>query len=170
MALFRLRFPVTQLAAWAKRYSYPDDDRIERIGKRVLLRGYITKREFLDICHWKSARTKPRCESNSERLVKEASAVAFAASNDRFKMAALLALSGVSWPTASVFLHFCDRKAYPILDFRALWSLGFNRPPRYTFDFWVAYCDYSRTLAHRAGLNMRTTDRALWQYSKTHQT
>ncbi len=169
MTRFRLRFPVTQIAEWAKRYAYPDDDKMKRIGKRVRLRGYLTKQEFLDICHWKTPRTQPRCESNSARLVKEASAVAFAASDDRLKIAALLSLAGVSWPTASVFLHFCDRKKHPILDFRALWSLGFDKPPQYTFDFWSEYCDYCRTLARRTGLNMRIIDRALWQYSKTHQ-
>lgn len=60
--------------------------------------------------------------------------------------------------------------SYPILDFRALWSLGqTNTPSSYTFDFWWAYVEHARGLADEAGLRMRTLDRALWQYSKERQ-
>ncbi len=38
-------------------------------------------------------------------------------------------------PHVTEYLHFCDRRSYPILDYRALWSLGFAKPPTYTFDF-----------------------------------
>src|SRR5437773_881772 len=78
-------------------------------------------------------------------------------------------LDGVDWPTASVLLHFCDRQPYPVLDFRALWSLGISHPPTYTFEFWWAYASFTRQLAASSGESMRTVDRALWQYSKEHQ-
>ena len=72
-------------------------------------------------------------------------------------------------PTASVILHFCDTRPYPVLDYRALWSLGYSRPPVYTFEFWSAYTHFTRALAQSTGHDMRTVDRALWQYSKHHQ-
>jgi len=78
-------------------------------------------------------------------------------------------LDGVDWPTASVLLHFCDRQPYPVLDFRALWSLRISTPPTYTFEFWWAYVICTRQLADAAGESMRTVDRALWQYSKERQ-
>jgi hypothetical protein len=78
-------------------------------------------------------------------------------------------LRGVSWPTASVVLHFCDTRRYPILDFRALWSLGYATPPAYNLEFWLAYTTFTRALARRRGLSMRILDRALWQYSSEHQ-
>ncbi len=81
----------------------------------------------------------------------------------------LRSLSGVDWPTASVILHFCDPVPYPILDYRVLWSLGFPKPPRFTFDFWRAYTDFTRRLSQSSGHDIRTVDRALWQYSKAHQ-
>lgn len=81
----------------------------------------------------------------------------------------LLLLTGVSWPTASVILHFCARDRYPILDFRALWSLGFLRVPAFTFSFWWEYTCFIRGINDRMGLSMRTIDRALWQYSKERQ-
>ena len=78
-------------------------------------------------------------------------------------------LEGVEWPTASTLLHFCDRRPYPILDFRALWSLGYSKAPRYTMEFWLAYLNFTRQLARRLELDIGTLDRALWQYSKERQ-
>jgi hypothetical protein len=53
---------------------------------------------------------------------------------------------------------------------RALWSLGFETPPSYySFEFWQRYVAHCRELATTAGVDMRTLDRALWQYSAEHQ-
>ncbi|HQL94014.1 MAG TPA: hypothetical protein PL005_05005, partial [Candidatus Hydrogenedentes bacterium] len=79
-------------------------------------------------------------------------------------------LAGVSWPTASVFLHFAFPEKYPILDFRALWSLNIDPPPKqYTFPFWKEYADFCRNLSGEAGVSLRTLDKALWMYSKRYQ-
>jgi len=44
------------------------------------------------------------------------------------------------------------------------------KPPRkYTFDFWWQYTLYCRRIAKKAGVRMRTLDKALWQYSKERQ-
>lgn len=84
-------------------------------------------------------------------------------------MELLRLLEGVEWPTASTLLHFCDTREYPILDFRALWSLGYVKPPHYTMEFWLAYMAFTRALAKKVTLPIRTVDRALWQYSKETQ-
>jgi len=55
------------------------------------------------------------------------------------------------------------------LDFRALWSLTVDVPTSYTYDFWARYSEFARQLAHRAGVDMRTLDRALWKYSEMRQ-
>ncbi len=78
-------------------------------------------------------------------------------------------LDRVAWPTASTILHFCDARPYPILDYRALWSLGYAKPPKYTMEFWLEYLEFTRELAGRLGLPIRTVDKALWQYSKEKQ-
>jgi hypothetical protein len=70
------------------------------------------------------------------------------------------------WPTASVILHFCDRGRYPIVDVRALWSLGVTTPPAIDFPVWMEYTRFLRGVSADAGVSMRTLDRALWQYSK----
>jgi hypothetical protein len=102
---------------------------------------------------------------NSARLVEEATTLAFHARDEALRIGILLTLDGVGWPVASVLLHFGHRDPYPILDFRALESLGVKQPSVYTFDFWWAYVQTCRKLARRQRVDMRTLDRALWQHS-----
>ena len=64
---------------------------------------------------------------------------------------------------ASTLLHFCDKRPYPILDYRALWSLGYTEKPHYTMKFWLKYLAYVRELAEHLTQDIRTIDRALWQ-------
>ena len=168
--VFRLRFPRPEIADWASRYSYPAEDSIvDAVGPAVRARGYLKRGEFLRLCRWKTPRSQPRCAENSASQVREATAIALATDDERAKMYVLRSLAGVEWPTASVILHFCDGRPYPILDYRALWSLGYQKPPAYTFDFWMAYTAFTRELARSTGLSMRIVDKALWQYSKQHQ-
>jgi hypothetical protein len=167
---FALRFLPSQIPRWASRYSYPGEDLIVgTLGPTVRKRGYLLRGEFLHLCRWKTPRSQPRCAKNTSAKVHEATAIALATHDDRAKMYILRTLTGVAWPTASVILHFCDRRPYPILDYRALWSLGYRKPPTYSFDFWLAYTAFTRNLARSTHNDMRTLDRALWQYSKENQ-
>jgi hypothetical protein len=70
---------------------------------------------------------------------------------------------GVRWPTASVLLHFGHRDRYPILDYRALETLGVTEPVNYTVPFWNAYVAACRQIDDQTGFGMRTIDRAMWQ-------
>ena len=168
--MFRLRFPENQITHWASRNSDSKESEIEtRIAPAARARGYLTRDEFLAICRWKTPRSKHLCERNRESFVKEVTRVALSTGNEERKIRILLTLKGVGWPTASVILHFCDQARYPILDYRALWSLGITKPPTYTFAFWTRYCAFLRELADRTGLDMRTVDRGLWQFSKENQ-
>jgi hypothetical protein len=169
---FELRFPTSYIAEIAGRYSVKawKDDEVEPIRQAVLERGYYTRDEFLRKCRWKSARTQPRCEDNDEETVREATRLALSTSVERLRIEVLTLLRDVSWPTASVLLHFGHHENYPILDFCALWSLGIDpAPAEYTFEFWWRDVEMCRSLAARANVDMRTIDRALWQYSKEHQ-
>ena len=53
-------------------------------------------------------------------------------------MEALLALDGVGVPTASALLHFAFPSDYPMLDVRALESLGRRGRTEYSVSFWCA--------------------------------
>jgi hypothetical protein len=70
---------------------------------------------------------------------------------------------------ASVILHFFHENPYPILDYRAIWSVGAQVPKQYSFDTWWPYVEFCRKLARQNGVDMRTLDQALWQYSKENQ-
>jgi len=106
---------------------------------------------------------------NPSQQIRDATHLSFGTADERVKIGILRLLDGVDWPTASVLLHFCDRQQYPVLDFRALWSLGIATPPKYTFEFWWTYVTFTRQLMDSSGEAMRTVDRALWQYSKERQ-
>jgi hypothetical protein len=168
--VFTLRFRPGEIARWARGYSYSAADQIvERLAARVRVRGHLTRAEFLRVCLWKSPRSQPRCARNTAARIRKLTAIALATADDQAKIESLRSLAGVGWPTASVILHFCDRRPYPILDYRALWSVGCDEPPRYTFALWSAYTEFTRRLARSQGVDMRTLDRALWQFAKAHQ-
>ena len=169
--MFRLRFPLERIPELAAGYSYDDSDAtlLSEVRPAARRRGYLTTAEFRALCYWKTPRSQPRCRRNSAGLVRTITQAAFSTGDEALKMNLLRLLDGVDWPTASTILHFCDRRAFPILDYRALWSLGHSRPPHYTMDFWLDYVRCVRELVRRSGHSMRTVDRALWQYSKTQQ-
>jgi len=77
---------------------------------------------------FKTPRSKPPCESNEADIIADASALALTTKSERLKLQVWTLLAGVKWPTASVFLHFAFPQSYPILDFRALWSLETDVP------------------------------------------
>jgi hypothetical protein len=167
--VFKLRFPPSAIARWA-RYADPGaDEGVEALAPRARARGYLTRPELLELCRWKTPRTQPRCAENAAAEIREATEIALATDDERAKTYILRRLAGVGWPTASVILHFCDRRPYPILDVRAVWSVGLDAPPAYTFEFWWAYTEFTRRLARSTRQDMRTVDRALWQFAKHHQ-
>ena len=169
--MFKLRFPLTDVAKWSAAYSYDGSDArfLEEVRPAVRKRGYLTVTEFRDLCYWKTPRTQSRCRQNTASEIRVLTQAAFASDDEALKMDLLRLLHGVEWPTASTLLHFCDERPYPILDYRALWSLGYSRPPRYTMPFWLSYVDYIRKLARQSGHPIRIVDKALWQYSKARQ-
>lgn len=169
--MFGLKFKEKDIPVWALKYPVADDRQVEyEIGPNVRKRGYFTQPELVDICAWKTRRTKPRVAGNAENVVVEVTKFAFSTSEEYLRLQALTLLNGVGWPTASVLLHFGHRDPYPILDYRALWSLGVDSPPTaYTFDFWWEYVLFCRRMAEKAGVTMRELDRALWKYSKENQ-
>jgi len=166
----RLRFPETEFSFFASRYQYSrQEPTVLGLRETVIKRGYLTKDDLKIVAQWKAPRSAGHVEENTEDYVKEITSFALAAKTERARIEVLTTLNGVRWPTASVILHFFHTDAYPIMDFRALWSISLDVPPQYSFDFWWQYVEYCRTLSQKNCLDMRTLDRALWQYSKENQ-
>jgi hypothetical protein len=141
----------------------------EVIGPIVQDRGHYTKDQFIKLARWKSPRNVPRCEQNCEDYVREVTRVALSASLERIRVESLYLLDGVGLPMASVLLHFGFKNLYPILDYRALWSLGIE-DPKHNFNLWWGYTEYCRKLSAKYKVSMRILDRALWRYSWENQT
>ena len=165
-----LRFPPEDVLYWAARFPGPEGDRrLDAVRARTRKQGHLTRPDFLALCAWKSPRSRPRCLENSERDVRAITRAAFASADEEVKVELLRLLRGVAWATASTLLHVCDTRPYPILDVRALWSVGHARTPHVTLPDWLDYVDFTRAVARECGVSMRTLDRALWQYSKERQ-
>jgi hypothetical protein len=169
--LFKLRFALADIPEWAAGYSDDGSDArfLREVRPAVRSRGYLTVDEFRELCYWKTPRSQSRCRQNTADDIRVLTQAALATRDEALKMDLLRRLRGVEWPTASTLLHFCDARPYPILDYRALWSLGYARPPHYTMPFWLSYVACVRDLARRSGHPMRMVDLALWQYSKARQ-
>jgi hypothetical protein len=163
---FKLQFPLPEVPALAARYDFLDDTDVIRIGEEAGLRGYFTRPEFLYVCEWKTQRSNSRVEQNSENEIVEATHVALTAKSEVLRIWSPMALYGVSWATSSVLLHLAHADPYPILDFRALESLGIRHSVIPTARFWNDYVDEFRQLLARSGRGKRMLDRALWQWSK----
>jgi hypothetical protein len=163
---FRLQFPVGDITALAARYDFEPDDEVAAAGASARERSYYAKPELMLICEWKTLRSRSRVAKNTAGFVEGITRVAFATADESERMAALCALRGVNPPTASVLLHFAFPDRYPIIDWRALESLGQPRQPTYTIEYWLAYVDACRKLASQAGVTMRVLDKALWQHSR----
>lgn len=166
-----LRFPARDIPYWASRYEINQlETRIrDVIVPRVKARGCLLRQEFLAICLWKTPRSQVACASNPSDYIESVTRVALSTKSERLRIEALTLLDGVGWPTASVILHWFHRGRYPILDFRALWSIGQKQPKRYDFEIWHNYTHFCRRLSRKQDTDMRTLDRALWQYSNERQ-
>jgi hypothetical protein len=167
MASFQLQFDIAEVPVYAARYAYAEDDAVLAVGQRARRRSYYTREEFIAVCRWKTPRSGPLVATNSAGEVETATRVGLSsASAERARVAALRSLAGVEFPTASVLLHLAYPERYPILDKRALHALGLRAPASYSFRFWSGYVEEYRRLLTETGVDGRTLDRALWQWSK----
>lgn len=165
-----LRFSLRETSNIADRYGYSDSDAsLSALKPAVIRRGHLYLAELQQVAQWKSPRSAGYVRKNSDEYVAEITGFALAARNERSRIESLTLLHGVGWPTASVILHFFHDEPYPILDYRAVWSVSMETLRQYSFDFWMRYVTFCRELATSAGVDMRTLDRALWQYAKEHQ-
>jgi hypothetical protein len=164
----KLRFREKDIWPIAARYEYQNDI-LTTVKSSVRQRGYILNDELQEIARWKAPRSAGHTKKNKGKYVAEVTKFALSTPNERARIEVLTCLDGVSWPTASVILHFFHVERYPILDYRALWSVTLDVPSQYGFGLWSRYVDFCRSVAKRNRVTMRTLDKALWQYSKENQ-
>jgi hypothetical protein len=172
-----MRLPPEQFGYYKQKYSdYAYDEQKENRLKNLVRdrfdQGdyYLSKQLFLEIAAWKTPRQRSNYESNVPTLVAEATNIAFGvAKNERIRIEILTLLAGVSYPVASTLLHFAFPERYPILDFRAIWSLGLEQPSFYSFNFWWHFVKRMHEESRKLKVSIRDLDKALWAYSKENQ-
>ena len=69
MPTFELQFPPDQIEALAERFGYMDESKLLTIGENVRARGYYTRGEFIEVCAFKSVRSRPKIAANSRDAI-----------------------------------------------------------------------------------------------------
>lgn len=164
---FKLQFNTSAISNLASQYDHSHDIKIESIGAAAKKQGYLTLSQLKELCFWKSPRSKGRVALNKDSFVRKITAHSFASKDEKERIETLIQLQGVAWPSASVILHLCHPDPYPILDVRAIESIGMENVSSYNFSFWWAYVEACRKISVTTGHDMRTIDRALWMFSKS---
>ena len=153
-----------QIDYYASRYR--DLERDREVAHRLapaIERGYVTKAELIVLVRWKAARVVRYAERNSDADIREITQASFAASSSLVRLKFLTILHGFSWAMASALLHFIFPKECPVLDFRAINTVG--GPKYYEKDeVWEEYAALCCKTAEEYGISLRKLDRALWQY------
>jgi hypothetical protein len=170
------RFPLSRIPDIAERYSYAFEAKVEALVPIVRRQGYLTRDQLTTLCRWKSPRSAGHAIKNSRKFVEEITRFAFSAADERARIESLTLLNAVEYPTASTILHWFHSDPYPIVDFRALWSLRLSETPPYSFAFWQSYVSGWRVLLRQGQescaptvVTPRLFDKALWSYSDEHQ-
>ena len=166
---FAMQFPPSELLTLAERYGYGQDDDALNAGKNIANDDHSVANLKI-IVEWKSARIAGLIEKNSATDV--AKSLRFATNkgtSERSAMDTLCRLKGVGIPVASAILTMVYPEKYTIIDFRALEALGIKRgDSEETLYYYVEYLETCRRIANDCKVDLRTLDRALWQWSKEH--
>lgn len=159
----RAGFPTDDISALATRYNseHPVGSLID-IGRRSRAAGFYTRDDFVFICE--SFKSSKHCGTASARQIEDATRIALNTTSERKRIASLMRLSGVSWATASVFLHYTFEDQYPILAQMPLWSWSYDNPEM-NFEFWWAYVEASRALRSECHVTMHDLDSAFRQFA-----
>lgn len=171
---WRIPFDRDELLALSERYKAQESyqkgvsnaeadrqlaDRLEARWRR----RYLRRKDLKAVARWKyrGPALRQMVAQNSRKDVEEITRVAFAAESERLRIGALVSLYGVKEPVASVILHFVFPDRYPVLDQRAMRTIG--APISYRFDRWLRYCEFCRRARDDFGVTLRTLDQALWR-------
>jgi hypothetical protein len=161
---FELKLEPAEIPKLAGRYNSKEDEAALAAGARIAA-GNNTPEDLAVIFQWKTRnRGVSRLRRNNPAEIADALRLAVLAQTERSAVAVLRGLSGVDTPVASAILTAINPERYTVIDFRALEALGTDTTDR-SLPFYLYYLHYCRRTAAEYGVNLRTFDRALWQWS-----
>ena len=164
------------ITTWESRYAefvpqkpnVPTDQQIEDMFTDIRANNQMEPCELLALGRWKNGGNWNRVhlERNDPEIVRCCTRIALADRSDLERMAVLLPLHGVRYPTASSFLHFAHPDCYPIIDERVWRTLTGETKKDFTIEQWLEYVAFCRKTSKNYCVTLRTLDRALWTYDK----
>ena len=154
-----------KIKRWSNRYPKEEREKDEKIAPLIqaaVSRGYLERKELVWLGEWKSSgRIRWLLQANTPGVVRCLTGCALSAvPDDKERMRILRALQGVEYAMASALLHFAFPSRYPVIDFRALRTLGCHRAIGECV--WTQYMRTCRKLAECYDVSLRVLDRALW--------
>ncbi len=182
VAYFQLQPAEAELQQLAEEYWQKAGEKEHELEKaafeagEAIRNGDYSLANLEAIVRWKSERVVHYLIGNSNEKIRRALAVAASPdSTTEASVTALLELHGVDIPVASAILAAIFPERYTVLDFRALEALGHAR---HDVHFYEEYLDFCKRLADSnivkpqselpAPTPLRTLDRALWEWSRSH--
>jgi len=182
VAYFQLQPAEADLQQLAEQYWQTIGEKeheLERLAfeaGQAIRNGDFTLANLEAIVRWKSERAVQYLIGNSNEKIRQALAAAAApGASTEAAVKALIELHGVDLPVASAILAAIFPERYTVLDYRALEALGHAR---HDVRFYEEYLSFCKRLAESnivspqselpAPTPLRTLDRALWEWSRSH--
>ncbi len=156
------------------------------VSKDLQEKGYLTKKDFVNICKWKTQRQKARYEANPEsKILKATKNIIYLKQSVEDKVRELTHLKGVGVSVATAIMSVLFPDKYCIVDYRAcrafLWSASesvnledysklvnlLDKFRNYSsLGFYVPYLDEIRKLGAQWNMTPREIEMALWKYDE----
>jgi len=153
----------------ARRYPKLDFDKDEWIQNRI--RTSLESHRCLDLEDlrslgvWKNGteRSSDFFRRNTSPEIKRRTAEAY----ETHRIEPIMELHGFrsGFPMASSFMHFAFDNEFPVIDRRALSTLGVPKDKGIGKGVWELYCTKCRGWAKYYRISLRELDRALWQFN-----
>ena len=158
----------SEICYYASKYDADYDTPMCRLAEDVKERGYLKMTDLLTLSIWMTrGQTTRYIKKNVDGVVEEMTKWSLAAETERDRIDYLCRLDGVRLGVASAILHWFHNEDYPIHSRPALKTVGVEKKHcSHRFGEWMRYVLFCQRIAEENRIEMRTLDRALWQYSK----
>ena len=148
---------------------------MERLSE-VRKRGYFTRPDLIEICHWKSPRAIRYIYRNRAERVQKIAAAAFATRSEQRKLSLLTSLHGIGVPMASAILTITNPRRYGVIDIRA-WQLLYTMQAVHTnakgmgfsYKQWDNFLNILRYYAKKYRVSARDIERTFFEAHKFYQ-
>jgi hypothetical protein len=182
VAYFQLQPAESELQQLAEQYWQKSGEKEHELEKaafeagKAIRSGDYSLANLEAIVRWKSERAVQYLIGNSDERVRHVLAVAAAPeSATEAAVKALLELHGVDISVASAILAAIYPERYTVLDYRVLEAVGYARHDVHFYEEYLAFCKRladSNIVKPQSELPgptpLRTLDRALWEWSRSH--